>query len=112
MLMRSSCEIRALTIVGLLTAPGSFAEAAEVPQPTQLTDTQLDKIAAGVFATAVGNGSARGQVSRTEVTVAANARSGGLPGDSVLGQVSAIAISSAGPRASASSTLSLSVSYP
>jgi hypothetical protein len=108
--MRTICA--SAFAIGLVTLPSSFAAAAVGSQAMQLTDAQLDKVAAGVFVTAEGDGSANGQLSRSEVTVSVAAQSGGLNGDSALGQVSAIALSSAGPLASASSTLSLSVSYP
>ena len=106
--MRNFCAIKAATVIGLFMVFHNYAQAADLPKSMQLTNAQLDKIAAGALVSAHGDGSAAGTSSRTESTVTAAAGLGGQSDGAVLGQVTASATSNAGPLATASSTLSLS----
>lgn len=110
MSMINISAIGASTMVGLLMAFHGVAQAADLPKAVKLTDAELDKIAAGIFVTVHGDGSAAGMLSRSEADVVAIASSGGQSDGSASGRVTAIAISTAGPAATASSTLSLSFS--
>jgi hypothetical protein len=83
------------------------------PVPLQLTDTQLDAIAAGVTAaSADGTGNAQGSATRTQVSLGAFVASGGLSDGGAMGHVSASATGFAGSDGRASSTLSLSLVLP
>jgi hypothetical protein len=100
-------------IIGFCLVFHSVAQAADVPQPKQLSDAQLDKIVAASVPTvsAVGDGSATGQLSFAETSVTSAASTGGQSVSTASGQATAVGISSAGPLAGASSHLSLMVGY-
>ena len=91
-----------------------FAQAASSPIPRQLTNAELDAVAAGVFATAGGTATADGNSARTEVvlTAAAARLEGQNLAGAAVGQASASATSNASPAASVNATLSLSVTLP
>ena len=97
-----------------LMAPfwGGFVEAKDLSQPAPLTDSQLDGVVAGAFITARGDGSAAGQTSGTEASVTIMGIAANRGYNAAQGQVSASATSNAGPFATASSTLSLTVIFP
>src|SRR5579883_3297461 len=79
-----------------------WSAAAVAGEPVRLSDRQLDGVNAGLGATARGSGAAGGAQSGATVSVA-----------SVTGQVTAAGLASAaGPLATASATLSLSLTIP
>jgi hypothetical protein len=111
-MMRLLCAVVASFAIGILpVVHGSVAAAANLRKPVQLTDAQLDKIAAGALMTAAGSARATGQSSRTEIAVTSVVRPGAGIDASTVGQVTARSTSNAGAPASATSTLSLSFAH-
>ena len=105
--------LRGALAAGLVPALVGLAEAASRPQPTPLTDSQLDAIAAGVVAvSADGTGKATGNSSNTQVSLFALIAMDGPLDGIASGQVSASASATAGSAARASSVLSLSLALP
>ena len=106
--------LHVVSIAALIIAFSGSAEAGSIRQPMLLGDAQLDEITAGAFAFATGSGTgtAQGMLSSTQVSVASATGLGGQIGGAAAGLVTASAASSAGPLASASSTLSLTVICP
>ena len=103
--------VMSTVIAGFCVISHGLAQANEVPQSKQLTDVQLDRVAAGLpVVSATGDGTATGQLATAETNVTAIARTGGSIGSTASGQVTAVGVSSAGALASASSHLSLTFS--
>jgi len=96
----------------LCIAGPCFGAGATFSHPKPLSDVQLDKVNAGSYVTAKGDGTANGQLSNTEVSVTTIAQSGQQSDGSALGSVTAVALSTGNSLSSASSTLSLTFSYP
>jgi hypothetical protein len=100
--------------LGTALSLSSFAAAAELRAPDALSDRQLDGVVSGVSAAlAVGDGKAHGDISGGSTTTTIYLQSGqaGPLAAGAAGQVSASAMQVAGPLATASSTLSLSVVF-
>ncbi len=101
-------------VAGLALGLCSLAAAAERSAPEALTDSQLDRSAAGGKALAEGAGQADGRkLAQTDVAVSSYV-AGPSPGDGsnaiAVGQVTATAFAAPGGLATASSNLSLSAS--
>jgi hypothetical protein len=112
MMMLRILKIAMVMAVAQFVAGHSDAHPVKAGALKPLNDAQLDKIAAGAYATAKGDGSATGQLSSTEVSVSSTARSGTLSDGFVTGQVTSIGVSAGNSQSSASSSLSLTFSYP
>ena len=110
--MRMHCTLGISTIVGLLTIFHGFAEASDRSPPRQLTSAELDRVVAGAFVSAVGDGSAQGETSRSEAGLSIYARTGEQSYNALVGHVTSSATSNAGSVATASSNLSLTVILP
>jgi hypothetical protein len=108
--MMKSLGAIVLPALGILVAFQGSAEAGNIPRSAPLTDTQMDKIAAGTLSIAIADGNAQGNFSTAETKVSTTVSS--LTDGTASGQVTAFAIGTAGSNATASATLSLSVSYP
>jgi len=107
--MRLLCAVVVSLAIGILpVVHGSVAAAANLSKSVQLTDAQLDKIAAGAHMSAAGNARATGQSSKTEIAVTTVLRPGPGIDASTAGHATASSTSNAGAAASATSALSLS----
>jgi len=103
----------AASIAAFVMALPNFTERANAWEPMALTNTQLDNITAGLYASAAGSGAAAGLVSSSEVSVATvvGANFGG--GAAAIGHVTSSASSSTpGVSATAGATLSLRITLP
>ena len=112
--MRRSRIRDAASLAGFLVVLLGFAGAANAWDPVHLTDAQLDGLTAAASATASGTGIALGGAfADSSVSVASGVGVTSRYDGFALGQVTAVASSSAqGPNATASSSLSLSVTSP
>ncbi len=103
--------------VALSLTVGGFASAADRSAPEALSDEQLDRVAGGSASVADGDSSASGGSAQTDATLESQVRADGpSAGDTVygsaVGQVTASAAASLGAHATATSSLSLSVTLP
>lgn len=114
--MKAAFQIGASALLVFFGGIQNPAEAANVKPLKPLSDTQLDKVAAGVvFLTGSGNASATGGIAFATSNVTANADSLANIDATINGQVEATAIAAGSLRpaenASATSTLSLSMYF-
>jgi len=109
---RPGCNIVASVMVGLWPATGGLALAADSPRAAQLSDIQLDQAAAGLAASADGDGRATGDDARTAVKLTSAVRPDGPIDALAYGMVTANATTRAGGPATANTSLILSVQFP
>ena len=113
--MKATFQIGAYALMVLFGGVQNPADAANVKPLKQLSDTQLDKVAAGVFLTGSGNASATGGIAFASSNVTANADALANIDATINGQVEATAIAAGSLRpaenASVTSTLSLSMYF-
>ncbi|HLG85839.1 MAG TPA: hypothetical protein VKZ79_01430 [Alphaproteobacteria bacterium] len=98
---------RSAWAISALFAAGAMA--ANAQEPTQLTNAEMDGIAAGTYVTAEGTAQADGTLASTSANVVAASTEAGREAFD-FGEVSAVALSNS--QGSARATLTLSVTFP
>lgn len=114
--MKATFHIGAYALLVLFGTFQTPAQAGNLKPLKQLSDTELDKVAAGVvFLTGSGAASATGSIAFTSANVTANADALANIDATINGQVEAVAIAAGNVRpsenASVTSTLSLSMYF-
>jgi hypothetical protein len=99
-------------IAAFIVALPDFAGPANAWEPAQLTDTQLDKVTAGLSASGTGTGTAQGMLSSSIASVTTAVGAGGGSATAVGRVTSSASSTTSGIVATASSTLSLIVVIP
>ena len=114
--MKATFQIGAYALMVLFGAVQSPAQAGNLKPLKQLSDTELDKVAAGVvFLTGSGTATATGTIAFATANVTANADALATVDATINGQVEAVAVAAGnlrpGESAGVTSTLSLSMYF-